>query len=138
VRWAVTGEAESYSTGGDKQWAPTEYKEAIVKSDLDGAIIKVPNVSGTVRIYAYVDDGDQGGAATASLTIGATARGKKVQLPMVVLNKDDESAYAASGFMGSIDSLKLDDTCEDQPQTGVEWSGSIRPTTGAISQVGLI
>ena len=118
VRWAVTGEAESYSTGGDKQWAPPEYKEAIVKSDLKGAIIKVPNISGTVRIYAYVDDGDQGGAATASLTIGATARGKKVQLPMVVLNQTGESAFAASGYMGSIDSLKLDDTCEDQPHSG--------------------
>ena len=118
VRWAVTGEAESYSTGGDKQESPPEYKESIVKSDLEGATIKVPNISGTVRIYAYVDDGDQGGAATASLTIGATARGKKVELPMVVLNKTGESAYAASGYMGSTDSLKLDDTCEDQPHSG--------------------
>ena len=118
VRWAVTGEAESYSTGGDKQESPPEYKESVVKSDLEGATIKVPNISGTVRIYAYVDDGDQGGAATASLTIGATARGKKVELPMVVLNKTGESAYAASGYMGSTDSLKLDDTCEDQPHSG--------------------
>ena len=120
VRWAVNGEADSYSTGGDKQNAPAEYKESIVKSDLEGATIEVPNISGTVRIYAYVDDGDQGGAATASLTIGATIgkRAKKVQLPMAVLNQTGESAYAASGFMGSVDSLKLDDACADQPHSG--------------------
>jgi len=94
VRWAVTGEADSYSTGGDKQDAPPEFKESIVKSDLDGATITVPNMDGVVRIYAYVDDGDQGGAATASLTIGATVKkqGDKVQLPLAVLNQQGENA----------------------------------------------
>jgi len=61
VRWVVTGEAESYSTGGEKQEAPAEYKDAVVKSDLQGAAIKAPNITGIVRVYAYVDDGDKGG-----------------------------------------------------------------------------
>ena len=120
VRWVVTGEAESYSTGGDKQTAPPAYQESIVKSGLKGATISAPDISGTVRIYAHIDDGDQGGSASASLTIGVTSdnRGKKVRLPMVVLDEPGGKDYSASGFMGSAQSLKLDHSCEEQPHSG--------------------
>ena len=136
VRWVVTGEADSYSTGGDKQNAPPLYDESILKSDLTGATIKAPETSGTVRIYAYVDDGDKGGVATANVTIGVKGglAGRKVQLPMVVLDEPEDETYASSGYMGSVDSLKLDPACVDQPHTCLLYT-SPSPRDATLSRM---
>jgi len=37
---------------------------------------------------------------------------------MAILGQTGENAFVASGYMGSIDSLILDDACEDQPHSG--------------------
>lgn len=125
VRWVVTGEADSYSTGGDAQYAPPEIKEAIVKSDLSGATITAPEVSGIYRVYAYVDDGEPRGVATANVSIGVTGsavrlgnQGKKVQLPLVVLDEPGTHPYTPSGFMGSATAVKVDDACATAAKSG--------------------
>ena len=68
VRWVVTGEADSYITGGDKQASPEEIEGAIVESDSQGAKVKLPSEAGVYRVYAYVDDGNNG-AATANVSV---------------------------------------------------------------------
>ena len=67
VKWVVTDEVE-YVTGGFKQKEANVLNKCIVKSDDKGAQIKLPNVDGIIRVYAYVEDGD-GSIATANLPV---------------------------------------------------------------------
>lgn len=131
VRWVVTGEADSYATGGDVQKEPEEVKDAVVEGTLQGATVKLPAEGGVYRIYAYVDDGDAGGAATANVSVrvkGAPGPlenpGKAVTLPLVVddepgqnLLPDGSPYYVPSGFMGSTDALTVEPS-ETDPHTG--------------------
>jgi hypothetical protein len=132
VRWIVTGEADSYSTGGDKQAAPEEIKGAVVEGSLEGAKVKLPTESGIYRIYAYVDDGENGGAATANVSVRVEGDpkplaqpGGKVTLPLVILDEPSSAAaeaglpfYVPSGFMGSTDALKVEPDCKQDPKFG--------------------
>ena len=72
VQWVVTDEA-GYITGGFKQEEPKKHENCVVSSDESGAEIKLPETEGIVRIYAYVDDG-QNACATASLPILVSAK----------------------------------------------------------------
>ena len=132
VRWVVTGEADSYITGGDKQAAPEEIEGAVVKGDINGVKVKLPSQSGVYRIYAYVDDGPHNGAATANVSVRIKGDpkplaepGAKSELPMVILNEpgahktsDGKPFYRPSGFMGSVDALKVEEDCTDDPKFG--------------------
>ena len=131
IRWVVTGEADSYTTGGDLQASPEELESSVVYSDLNGARVKLPEVGGVYRIYAYVDDGNNG-AATANVSVRVkadpapiTEPGQEAELPLVVLDEpgqqvaaDGAPFYIPSGFMGSIDAISLDETCVENPKEG--------------------
>ena len=131
VRWVMTGEADSYITGGDKQAAPKEIEGAIVESSLTGAKVKLPAESGIYRVYAYVDDGNNG-AATANISLRVKGDpkplgepGTKQALPLVILDeegaqvtKDGMPFYVPSGFMGSTDAMKVELDCTDDPKFG--------------------
>lgn len=132
VRWVVTGEADSYVTGGDKQAAPKEFNSAILESNLAGAKIKLPAESGIYRVYAYVDDGANGGAATANVSVRVKGDpkplaepGGKAKLPLVILDEPGSAAaeaglpfYVPSGFMGSTDAMTVEPDCKDDPKFG--------------------
>lgn len=129
VRWVVTGEADSYATGGDKQAAPKELQGLFTSQDLSGATLNLPAVAGIYRIYAYVDDGD--GAATANVSIRVigdlvplTEPVPKAELPFVILDEPGKQVtdqgipfYVPSGFMGSTDALKVE-ISRDDPKFG--------------------
>ena len=131
VRWVMTGEADSYATGGDKQAAPKEIKDAIVDGSLTGAKVKLPAESGVYRVYAYIDDGNNG-AATANISLRVegdpkplTDPGTKHALPMVILDEpgaqvteDGTPFYVPSGFMGSTDAMAVELNCTDDPKFG--------------------
>ena len=130
VRWVMTGEADSYATGGDKQVEPKELEGVFTSQDLNGATLKLPSEDGIYRIYAYVDDGH--GAATANVSIRVigdlTPLGEEVpkaELPLVILDeagkqvtKEGVPYYVPSGFMGSTDALKVVQDCADDPKFG--------------------
>ena len=131
VRWVVTGEADSYVTGGDKQVAPEEIEGAIIEANLTGAKVKLPAESGIYRVYAYVDDGNNG-AATANISLRVKGDpkplaepGAKPTLPMVILDepdahmaKDGTPFYVPSGFMGSTDAMTVEPDCTADPKFG--------------------
>ena len=132
VRWVVTGEADSYITGGDKQAAPKEVDGAVVEGDQNGAKVKLPAESGIYRIYAYVEDETHNNAATANVPVRVKGDpkplaepGAKPKLPMVILDEPDGQVtadgmpfYIPSGFMGSVDALKVQEDCTDDPKFG--------------------
>ena len=130
VRWVVTGEADSYATGGDKQAEPEELKDAVTSGDANGATVKLPAEGGIYRIYAYVDDGK--GAATANVSVRVKGDPKplaesvaKAELPFTILDELGKQAtaegvpfYVPSGFMGSTDALAVVEDCKDDPKFG--------------------
>lgn len=132
VRWVVTEEADSYATGGDKQKSPSEISDAVLTGDLSGAQIKLPEQSGVYRIYAYVDDGPNNGAATANVSVRVKGAPEpledpspKVDLPLTILDEPGQQVtgdgipfYVPSGFMGSTDELAVDTNCTHSPKFG--------------------
>jgi hypothetical protein len=124
VLWRVREEAASYVTSGDFQETPAALKDAIVKSDGTGAVVKLPETSGVYRIYAFVDDGHDA-AATANVSVRVqgklvlTENSPKASLPLVVYDEPDmESKFISSGFMGSTEAIKLDPKSTDAPKVG--------------------
>ena len=130
VRWSVTGEADSYVTGGDKQAAPQELGDLFTSQDKNGATLKLPSVGGIYRIYAFVDDGS--GAATANVSVRVIGdlvplaeEVPKAELPFVILDEPGKQVndkgvpfYVPSGFMGSTDALTVVENCSDDPKFG--------------------
>lgn len=124
VEWILQAEPKTYSTGGDAEAAGPTYPDAILKSDAEGAEIKLPEGGGGYRVYAYVRD-NQGGAAVASLAVYVdapviTPPARKAEFPLVL---DDESRegrapYVPSGWMGNTRQLKLDEASTDRPKVG--------------------
>ena len=124
VEWILTDESSNYVTGGDLQATPKSYKDLIVRSDLNGAEIKMPDSGGLYRIYAYVDDGPNNGGAVANIPIRVKGSanveaGAKANLPLVVYDETfDGGLFAPSGYMGSTESLVLNPDCEIDPKVG--------------------
>ncbi len=123
VVWVMTDESSNYVTGGDFQAAPTTYAKNIVKSDKTSAEICMPDSGGLYRIYAYVDDGKNGGAvANLPVRVRGPIKMKpatKVALPVTLYDeKMHEDKYTPSGYMGSHDSLTLAADCTEQPKAG--------------------
>ena len=124
VTWKFTAEAESYETGGDFQAAPTAYESSIIKSDDTSIEIKCPEADGIYRVYAFVDDGENG-AATANVPIkvngkltleGNVAKG---EIPFMVAGESTSgSPFVPSGFMGAADKIKVVEDCTDNPKSG--------------------
>jgi len=123
VTWELQGDPEQYRLGGDREDAPPTFPEAIVRGDLHGAELRMPNTGGLYRIFATVRD-NQGGGAVANIPVrvnGASqaAPGKKVPLPFVVYDEVQRSpSYFPSGWMGDSKSIKADPACADNPHSG--------------------
>jgi hypothetical protein len=130
AHWALTRDAAVYQTAGQFQAKPKNYSDAIVSGDIHGAEIRMPTDVGPYWLYAYVYDG-QGGAATAVASLRVHAQSQDAaqsstdsakqnpHLPLVVFSDDGRPAtYVASGWMGDIASLALDDKCTTNPHSG--------------------
>lgn len=120
--WTLTGEADSYVTGGHFQETPPTYDSAIVNSSLKGATVKMPQQSGVYRLYVEVHDGDQA-AATANIPIRVSGKDmvfdEPTALPYVIYD-DSGSDYdfTPSGWMGGTDVMKMDTASTDNPKSG--------------------
>lgn len=68
AKWILTGEAVERLTAGRDEKVPPAYPEAVVRSDLNSATVKMPSKSGAYRLFVYVYD-DAEGAATANVPI---------------------------------------------------------------------
>lgn len=122
TRWTLTGEANSYVTGGDYQAAPPTFSNAVRQSALDGCQVRLPDDPGLYRLYVEVTDG-KGSAATANLPIRvkepAIAAEPPVDLPFVIFaEKESQSGYAASGWMGNSAAIAMSMDSTEQPQSG--------------------
>jgi hypothetical protein len=135
VEWTVLADEEEYATGGDHEAAAKAHSDAVLKSDLSGAEIRLPKSGGLYRISATVRDGKGGGAvANFPVRVDApetSANGKPAKLPLVVYSEaeDASATYIPSGWMGNAKDLKLDPASKDRPKSGatcirVEYSGT--------------
>ncbi len=68
AEWVLLRETTQYETGGDFMTTPEQLAAAISNMSLTGATITLPQQPGVYRVYAYVRDG-QGGGATASMPL---------------------------------------------------------------------
>ncbi len=124
VTWVLQPEAERYQTGGDAEKALPTYPEAIVKSDVSGAELKMPKDGGGYRLFAYVRDG-KGGAAVANVPLlvkgeSKVAAGPAVKLPFAVYDDAGRAdpPYYPSGWMGNAKAVKMQEDCPTNPHSG--------------------
>ena len=80
VEWILRGDLMIAGSNGDAEAAPPTYPDAIIKGDNNGAQIKMPQIGGAYRLFAYARDGKKG-AAVANIPLfvegGAKAGGAK-------------------------------------------------------------
>ncbi len=123
VIWTLQRDLEEYGSGGDAEAAAAIVADAIVKSDLEHAVARLPKEPGLYRLFAEVHD-NHGGAAVANLPIRVkgtvtVAVGKKATLPLVVYAEPESPQnYIPAGWMGDATAIKLDPACPDVPHTG--------------------
>jgi hypothetical protein len=122
AQFTLTGEADSYITGGHFQESPPTYDGAVIQSDVSGATVKMPKRSGLYRLYAVVDDG-QNAAATANMPIRVSGQDvqfdQPTEIPFVVYDGTDQSSFfAPTGWMGDTDAIQVDMESTENPQSG--------------------
>jgi len=122
VQWVMVRNREAYGTGGDFEEASNVIEKSLIAGDLSGAKFKMPDDPGLYRIYAYVDDGL--GVATANVPLRVKGDEKPAEIqtaefPVKIFDEADTAVmFIPSGFMGSTDSLKLDEAFTDNPAVG--------------------
>ena len=125
VQWVLTEDWKEAAEGGDHRAAPPRYPKAILPtSNNTTANIKLPENGGTYRIYAFIRDG-KGSAATGSISIKIKGERKptpaaKLATPIIITGAPKNGPWAASGWMGATDKLKLDEASTDNPKVGKE------------------
>ena len=126
VKWVLQRDADTHGTGGDTEPAPPTYPDAIVSADLKHAELKMPTISGTYRLFAFVHD-THGGAAVANVPFvvkggdaAPAAAAHKAKLPVIVYaqGKFNYAAYTPSGYMGNAGAIKMNEQSIVQPHSG--------------------
>jgi len=125
VQWILTEDWKEVAEGGDHRATPPTYPEAILPSSTNTtAKIKLPEGGGTYRVYTFIRDG-QGSAATGSLSLKIKGKRQatpatKLSTPITITGGAKNGPWAASGWMGATDKLKLDEASTDNPKIGKE------------------
>ena len=140
VRWELMAESKEYVTSGDFQETPPTFEENVVESNTNSATVRMPQESGLYRVYAFVDDGAEGGAvANLPLRVKAVVNqdaGQQADLPFIVFDEPgDNATYAPSGWMGSTDAIKVNENCQTDPKFGshcIECSYSKTDNWGGV------
>ncbi len=123
ARWVLQREAERYNTGGDAEAAPPTYPDAILSADLNGAEVRMPEVPGRYRLFAYVADDHNGGSmANIPLLVKGQVpeqKGQNANLPFTVF-ADDMSGlpYVWSGWMGNTGAIAMNEKSDADPRSG--------------------
>ncbi|MEM6550669.1 MAG: glycoside hydrolase family 2 TIM barrel-domain containing protein [Planctomycetota bacterium] len=123
VDWQLHAEAEVYFTGGDFQQSPPQYPEAIRDASATGATLVMPDEPGKYRVYAFVDDGEGGGAmANAPILVKGEDTGPKglsSKLPFVVYDdKPSAPNFTPSGYMGEAEAITMTPDDRGEPFAG--------------------
>ncbi len=125
VHWVLQADPVADQTGGASQGVPATFPAAIQQGDATQAVVKMPDVGGAYRLFAYVEDG-HGGAAVANVPLFATggvprtAGGAQATLPLVLYGTGAASdlPYTPSGYMGSTAAITMDPASTDDPHSG--------------------
>lgn len=123
VKWRLLAEADRYFTGGEFQAEPPAFPDAISDASATGATLKMPTDPGVYRVYAFVNDGNGGGAmANAPIKVKGEAKpgeGLAANLPFVVYGDEPSNPnYIPSGYMGEADAITMEPASNDNPQAG--------------------
>jgi hypothetical protein len=129
VEWQLVPDSTSYSTGGAAEYAAPAVPDAVIKSSPVGATLRIPQRGGPYRIYAYLRDG-QGGGATANVPILVDAPRGAVELPKATLPFEVGSVgpYYASGYMGNQSAVNVQHSGEAMDVEFVkphDWAGLV-------------
>lgn len=123
VNWILQADPMVQGSNGDTEAVPPTFPEAIVKSDNDGAQVKMPAIGGAYRLFAYARDG-KGGAAVANIPLfveggdkAPAAKARAAKLPFALTPEDGAPPYAASGFMGNTGAITVENST-DNPHSG--------------------
>lgn len=133
--WVLYDETPEYMTGGDFRPTPPHHPEVLVETTKTTATLRLPERPGGYRLYAFVRDG-QGGGAVANAPIRVKGRpldhlGAFVNLPLVVYDEGGPAPFAPSGWMGEIDGIHLNPRWPIDPRSGdVCLEIVYRPTGG--------
>ncbi|MEO0414631.1 MAG: glycoside hydrolase family 2 TIM barrel-domain containing protein [Verrucomicrobiota bacterium] len=123
VKWVLSEDWKEAAEGGDHRPTPPTYPELILPESTNAmAKIKLPNSGETYRVYAFVYDG-QGGGASANLSINVKGERKavpasKLELPLSLTGAGKTSPWVPSGWMGDTDKLKLEEDSTENPREG--------------------
>ena len=123
VEWILQSDPLTVGSNGDAEAVPPTFPDAIVKSDNNGAQVKMPQIGGAYRLFAYARDG-KNGAAVANIPLfveggdkAPAAKVKQAKLPFDLTPEDGEAPYAASGFMGNAAAIAMENSTDD-PHSG--------------------
>lgn len=61
--WIVRAESTDRRIGGDREAAPADHPECIVRADGPKVVVRMPSVPGAYRLFVYVRDGRGGGCS---------------------------------------------------------------------------
>ena len=117
TRWVLRPESSEYATGGDFRAMLPDIEGAVIKSGIDGALLRMPSEPGPYRLFLYAWD-EAGNAATANVPL--LVKGEvRTRLPVYVYQDGFEGMpWAPSGWMGAIDALTLDGNHAESPYEG--------------------
>ncbi len=119
VKWVLQADPLDTSVNGAVQSVPHVYQHAIVQGSNTSATVKLPEVPGNCRLFAYVYNMHKG-AAVANIPLNLTGTapgGQTVPLPVVIYrNGLAPSPYVPSGYMGNTGAIQMNPAYTD-PQT---------------------
>lgn len=123
VEWVLFQEMDEFESAGDFRPTPPTFPNAIQDPGQHGVKLKMPDRPGNYRLFAYVRDGEGGGAvANVPLRVEGEIgenRGAAVNLPLVVHGDGMTSQpYIPSGYMGNAGAIKINEASTVNPHRG--------------------
>ena len=123
VTWILHSDRFSYQIDAEAASGVPEFPGAIVKATDKEVELKMPEVGGGYRLYAYVRT-THSGAATANLSLyvdGPPSKPTvpKATLPLVIFGPSQtDMPYIPSGWLGSYDAVGYAGDCVVNPHSG--------------------
>ena len=105
------------------QIVPLEFR----KTESSNYKIKLPNVKGVIKVYAFVEDEAQNlGIAQRSVIVENASLpkgyipGAHIELPFTIYDESDNLPYLPTAYMGDFDGLTVNAECKKMPKFGKE------------------
>ena len=124
IKWVLRSDSGTVGVGGDAQ----DQESTIGKSVLaegQQAVVTVPERDGAYRLFAYVYDGNGGGAvANVPISVGSAGTASamaapRARLPFVVYGDGaDQTVYVPSGYMGNAGAVSMKADSTNRPHSG--------------------